>query len=196
MKTILRLRWLMLVMIYCISIPIMSQRITLHNDSYQVLYNPKTNLPEVVEWNIKLENLGRLRRAGIANFKIDRRCPRPRATSKDFANSGYQRGHLCPSADFSAYRYLMRQTFVMSNVAPMVPSLNSGDWKATEIYCRQEAVKRGNVFVRVTTHIVGGDTTFIKGKHVAIPTHFRKQLWNVSRDTLLREWYFKNDSQY
>lgn len=166
-----------------------AQRITLVNDGYTVVYNTKTNLAEKVVWDINPANLGRLTRTSAFRFKVDRRCPTPRARSKDYTRSGYQRGHLAPAGDFTAKYYLLQQTFLLSNVAPMREEINSGAWYRSEVRCRAEAIRLGGVRVKVYTEILSPDTVYLKGSHVAIPTLFRKELWTLSGDSLITEWY-------
>ncbi len=54
----------------------------------------------------------------------------------DYAHSGYDRGHLCPSADRTDSTNHNDQTFLMSNMMPQTGSNNSGVWKNFEDYCR------------------------------------------------------------
>jgi DNA/RNA endonuclease G (NUC1) len=50
--------------------------------------------------------------------------------TKDYTNTGYDRGHLVPNAD---YGY---STCIMSNVVPMIPKFNQGIWAKSERYIR------------------------------------------------------------
>ena len=54
----------------------------------------------------------------------------------DYAHSGYDRGHLCPSADRSDSTNDNDMTFLMSNMMPQAPDNNSGVWGNFENYCR------------------------------------------------------------
>lgn len=110
--------------------------ICLQKDSYVVFYNIDRQIPALVAWNLTKKNLGRWHRPSNISFRQDVNCPKPRAKPQNFVNTGYQRGHLCPSADRSADNAQMRATFVMSNVAPMTAVLNTVQWAQAEDYSR------------------------------------------------------------
>ena len=110
--------------------------IFLQKNSYVVLYNINRQIPALVAWNLTKKNLGRWHRPSNVSFRQDVDCPKPRAKAQNFVNTGYQRGHLCPSADRSADNTQMRATFVMSNVAPMTTVLNTVQWAQAEDYSR------------------------------------------------------------
>lgn len=110
--------------------------IFLQKNSYVVFYNINRQIPALVAWNLAKNNLGQWHRPANVSFWQDVECPKPRAKAQSFVNSGYQRGHLCPSADRSSDNVQMRATFVMSNVAPMTAVLNTVQWAQAEDYSR------------------------------------------------------------
>lgn len=110
--------------------------IFLQKNSYVVYYNIARQIPALVAWNLTKKNLGRHHRPSNVSFRQDVECPKPRAKAQSYVNTGYQRGHLCPSADRSADNTQMRATFVMSNVAPMTVVLNTVQWAQAEDYSR------------------------------------------------------------
>jgi DNA/RNA endonuclease G (NUC1) len=59
-----------------------------------------------------------------------------RVTSGDYTGSGYDRGHLCPSADRTDTTNDNKQVFFMSNIMPQTPDNNEGIWASFEDYCR------------------------------------------------------------
>lgn len=54
------------------------------------------------------------------------------ASSADYKNSGYDRGHMCPSADQKWSAAAMRDCFVMANMTPQDHDLNAGAWATLE----------------------------------------------------------------
>jgi endonuclease G len=54
----------------------------------------------------------------------------------EYGGSGYDRGHLCPSADRTDSTNDNDMTFLMSNMMPQAPDNNSVTWKGFEDYCR------------------------------------------------------------
>lgn len=169
-----------------------AQYLTIQNTGYHVTYNARTCLPEYVEWTITPTQLGGIPRSQAGSFRSDKRVPKPRALPRHYTNSGYQRGHLCPSADWSASAALMSETFVMTNVVPMRPQLNMVAWRTTESMCRLYALRYGGVRVRVWTFIEGGDTLYLRNSPVAVPTAFAKQVSTMLGDSLLCEWHYSN----
>ena len=53
--------------------------------------------------------------------------------------SGYDHGHICPSADRLASKEENYQTFFMTNMQPMYPNFNSGVWANMEMAVRTKA---------------------------------------------------------
>ena len=65
-------------------------------------------------------------------FRADPDLKGPKAYPSDYAQSGYDRGHQAPAGNQTTDQALKEQTFYMSNIAPQVPSLNRGAWRALE----------------------------------------------------------------
>ena len=111
----------------------------LQKNGFVIYYNIERQIPALVAWNLTKKNLGRYHRPSNVSFRQDINCPKPRAKAQSYVKSGYQRGHLCPSADRSADVTQMRATFIMSNVAPMTSALNMVQWAQAEDYSRSLA---------------------------------------------------------
>jgi endonuclease G len=68
-------------------------------------------------------------------WQFDPRIPEQYAPVRaDF--SGYDRGHLCPSADRTQSTAMNRQTFMYSNMSPQVSAFNQGIWGTLETKVR------------------------------------------------------------
>lgn len=173
--------------------PVCAQLMRLHNTTYDVLYNVRTNLPERVTWFILPESLGSTPRQMAGHFRQDTRTPKPRQRTQDYTRSGYDRGHMCPAADMSGSVQMMRSTFLLSNVCPMAPALNRGAWKMTETRCRMYAIMYGGVRVVAYSFILTGDTAYLPRSTLGIPTHFAKQVYTIPNDSLLEEWHLSNN---
>lgn len=71
-----------------------------------------------------------------------------RATNKDYKHSGFDRGHLAAAGNHKASQELVKQTFVLSNIAPQVgKGFNRDAWNNLEKYVRKKAKKNKNVYV-------------------------------------------------
>lgn len=70
-----------------------------------------------------------------------------RVQPDDFRNSGYDKGHLAPSATIDFSRRSNEQTFVMSNVALQNPQLNRQAWGSLERIIRGWTHTKGKLLV-------------------------------------------------
>jgi endonuclease G, mitochondrial len=107
-----------------------------------ISYNNTLGTANWVSWRTTKANLGpSLRRP---DFRPDPRLPAwfKRVTSFDYSASGYDRGHLVPSADRFGHPSLNEETFLMTNIVPQAPALNQYPWEKLESHARGQ-VRRG-----------------------------------------------------
>lgn len=168
------------------------QRVTVIRDRYLSTYDVQLLCPTQVEWQVCLDDIGSARRSPSWRFIEDIAHPLAVACHDDFTSSGYHRGHLCPAADRSSSMEAMRSTFTMSNVAPQVPALNMGAWKATELAVRN-AVLLGDTITVVTIPVFLARDTMRLGAHgIAVPHAFFKAAWCSGNDSIIGYWFFFN----
>ncbi len=94
------------------------------------------------------------------------------AVTSDYTHSGYDRGHLLPSADRRATATENRATFYLSNISPQTPALNRGMWKRLEEQVRRWAECYDTLYV-VTGSLLQSDSPRLKGS-VGVPSRFYK----------------------
>ncbi|MGI8849950.1 MAG: DNA/RNA non-specific endonuclease, partial [Pyrinomonadaceae bacterium] len=140
-------------------------------NSYALSYNSSRGISNWVAWRISANDLGAAGRQN--NFRPDAVLPKnlTRVTPTDYTGSGFDRGHLCPSADRSSSEQANSETFLMTNIAPQTPDLNREVWENLESYSRT-LVKKGKVDLYIIAGAYGE-----KGKlkkKVTIPTNFWK----------------------
>jgi endonuclease G len=70
-----------------------------------------------------------------------------RVTPEDFRNSGYDKGHLAPSAAIDFSRRSNDQTFAMSNIVLQHPKLNRQAWGSLEALIRGWTRTKGKLAV-------------------------------------------------
>ena len=99
-------------------------------------------------------------------------CP----STRDYANSGYDRGHLCPAADQKWSRQAMEDCFSMANIAPQDHALNTGAWKTLENKERQWAVRDSAILIVAGPIYSDSDTERIGEAGVRVPGAFFKVL--------------------
>ena len=108
------------------------------------------------------------------DFRPDPRLPSwyNRIGYYDYSGSGYDRGHMVPSADRFANPRLNEETFMMSNIVPQTGALNQFPWNEFEMYVRSQAWRRMDVY-----QIAGcyGEAERLKRK-VTVPTN----CWKVA----------------
>lgn len=134
---------------------------------YVLSYNCGNGRANWVAWQVIASDLGEGERQN--DFRPDPDIPKgcPRITHNDFARSGYDRGHLCPSGDRTSDEETNSATFLMTNMIPQTDDNNQGVWRSLEDYCR-ELVKKGyDVFIYAGAY---GEKERLKGK-ISVPTN-------------------------
>lgn len=105
----------------------------------------------------------------------------PTARDRDYTRSGYDRGHLLPSADRDDSPQENRATFYLSNVSPQRPALNRQIWRLLEEQVRRWAKQYDSLYV-VTGPVLASGLPRIKGG-VGVPRRYYKALlvWQHGR---------------
>ncbi len=108
----------------------------LAKDDYTVSYNNNRGTANWASWHLSSAWTGNTARCNC--FRQDTSLPSSffRATSSDYTNSGFDRGHLCPSADRNGSSEDNANTYFMTNIAPQSPDNNQRSWASFENYLR------------------------------------------------------------
>lgn len=138
------------------------------NTAYALSYNNRKGTANWVAWRISESDFGEAERQN--NFRPDPNLPKEftRITPTDYVGSGFDKGHMCPSADRTTNPEANSQTFYMTNMVPQTPDLNRNVWNDFESYSR-ELVKKGKVDLYVIAGVYGE-----KGKlkkKITVPTN-------------------------
>jgi endonuclease G len=114
-----------------------SDDVLLDHQYFVESYNPKRLDANWVAWHLAASDLGSVRRQD--DYRADDALPPGvrRVQAGDYAGSGYDRGHLCPSGDRTATVAMNSATFLMTNMVPQLHVLNAGPWEALEFQERQ-----------------------------------------------------------
>lgn len=115
-------------------------------------------------------------------FIQDRAVTTQSADWRNYKNSGYDRGHLCPAGDrrFSYEAY--HETFLTSNISPQNKEFNAGVWNYLEQKVRYWASKYDGVYV-ITGGILQPQLKTIGNEKVSIPETFYKIVVDYSNQT-------------
>lgn len=103
---------------------------------YALSYNRDQGTPNWVSWHLAAADLGTAARSN--SFTADTSLPAGwyQVKTGDYTNSGYDRGHMCPSADRTATDADNQATFILTNILPQAPDNNQGPWVKLETYAR------------------------------------------------------------
>lgn len=162
--------------------------INLVNSTYSVVYDPVQGVPLRVSWRLRPSDFAVTRKRVTKNFKQDGRCTKPRIKDADYRNTGYMRGHMCPAADRTQTKAMMKETFFMSNVAPMTTQLNCGAWATIESQTRKLAIKYDSVDVLVGSVFTGADSLYIAKGRVHVPSLFFRKVTKAQNDSVVAFW--------
>ena len=159
-----------------------SKEIIFKRTAYTLSFNTETNLPNWVAWKLNKERLvERVSRKGY-RFNPDPDIDVNEAVvTQDYANSGYDRGHMCPAGDNRYNWKAMQESFYMTNMCPQDHKLNSGDWNDLEEMCRFWAEKEDGLYV-VCGPIVTNKSpkTIGRKQKVVVPDAFFKVILSTS----------------
>lgn len=124
--------------------------IVLDHKFFKISYNMKRRLPNFVSYELTAEHLKAKEASREDKFIPDpllKQKNLPFVVSAEYVKTGYDRGHMAPSADFAWSQEANDLTFVMSNMAPQKPKLNRDAWKRLEEQVRKWACGEEKVTV-------------------------------------------------
>jgi len=107
--------------------------------AFVLSYSPEKRVPNWVAWRLDRQHLGHVKRRDV--FRADLALPARfyRVKESDYLHSGYDRGHMCPSADRQNSPQDNAQTFLFTNIEPQLHELNAGPWEQLESHARKRA---------------------------------------------------------
>ena len=142
-------------------------------------YNRDRGIPNWVSWEVDSSWLGS---ASRGSFKTDQLVPAQwyRVSTGDYSSTGFNRGHMCPSADRTRTEADNDSVFFMTNIIPQSGPQNGGPWGSLETYCRDLALQGNKLYIVAGAYGEGGTgtsgymTSFANGK-VTVPA----KTWKV-----------------
>ncbi len=123
---------------------------------YVVSYNREKAHANWVAWNLTPSWIGDTPRQD--DFRPDDTLPAGwyQVKTSDYTNSGFDRGHLCPSADRDIDIPTNSSTFLMTNIIPQSPNNNRNAWAELETYCRTLVTQGNECYIYAGTYGQGG----------------------------------------
>lgn len=96
---------------------------------------PPSRLPTAV-WRCRTKRY----ESSSNQYPFDPLLPEAVSPAKDYyRRSGYDHGHICPSADRLCTREANIQTFYLTNMQPQIHAFNTGVWEEMETKVRNLA---------------------------------------------------------
>ena len=148
---------------------------------YALSYNNSRGSANWVSWHLSSAWKGPAPRCDC--FTSDASLPSSffKATTSNYTNTGFDRGHLCPSEDRDLCDTDNAATFKMTNIIPQAPNLNQITYAALETYCRTLMSSGKELYIisggygSGGTGSNGGTTTKIASNAITVPS----RIWKI-----------------
>jgi DNA/RNA endonuclease G (NUC1) len=137
-----------------------SNDVIIARKQYTISYNPQRGGPNWVSWDLSATHLGSRNRCDC--YSADTALVRLgygdyMYTTLDYIGSGYDRGHMEPSADQTTTDGENATTFFLTNFLPQKHGLNAGPWEDLENELR-DSVRTGREAYIIAGGIFTGGT--------------------------------------
>ena len=99
---------------------------------------------------------------------------------RDFTNSGYDRGHMAPNADFNDTYENALMTFFIANIWPQTPEVNRVTWLRTETETRRLASE----YRAVVVLIIVDEFTDRKVGNISVPSIFKRRVYDMDGELI------------
>lgn len=129
----------------------------LEKEEYVMSYSRDKGTANWVSWHLDEAWLGSASRQD--DFRSDSSLPASwyQVGATDYQYSGFDRGHMCPSADRTLSVDDNSNTFYMTNMMPQAPSNNRYAWANLESYCRSMLAGGNEIYIISGGYGLGGD---------------------------------------
>ena len=174
-----------------------SQEVTpLQRYAYKVWFSETMRIPLAVSWYLTGNHVsGNYKRKGVA-FHPDEEVKGSPVTTFDYMQSGYSRGHMCPSGDNKWSQRAQEESFLMTNICPQNSNLNGGDWNDLEMLCRTWAKRYDRVYI-VCGPVLRGDTHKTIGRQrnrrITVPEAFYKVVLRTGKNAAAIGFVYENN---
>jgi endonuclease G len=139
---------------------------------YALSYNNAKRIPNWSSWQLNRSWIGQAPRQN--SFRPDPTLPDNwyRVKPSDYSGSGYDRGHITPSADRDNTPENQTSTYIMTNIVPQAPDNNQGPWVMLENYCRDLAMQGKELYIVAGSY---GNKGVLQKGNITIP----ETVWKV-----------------
>lgn len=141
----------------------------MEKSQFVLSYARDNGTPNWVSWHLDTSWLGTTPRQD--SFSGDSTLPAGwyKVVSTSYSGSGYDRGHMCPSADRTLTVADNDATFKMTNMVPQTADNNRVTWEGLEEYSRNLVTTDGDeLYIISGTY---GNAGTINSGHIVVPTY-------------------------
>jgi DNA/RNA endonuclease G (NUC1)/PKD repeat protein len=132
----------------------------IHRAQYTVSYNKFRGGANWVSWNLSASHVGDVGRCSGTCYSADTALINAGITAyttADWVSGGiWDRGHMAPSADWTASEADNNTTFFLSNFLPQAPDLNQGPWERLESALRDTVGAGREIYIIAGGIFTGG----------------------------------------
>jgi endonuclease G len=125
-------------------------------------------LPDIIKGNVSRTN----------DFREDTLVTTGTSTKEDYWYSGYDRGHMAPSADFRWSPIALSESYLYSNISPQKPEFNREKWAELENVVRDYVIANKREIYVITGSILHDSLPIMKNEgrknDVSIPQYIYK----------------------
>ena len=146
----------------------------IRHKGFTVSYNEALLIPNWVAWELTDTEASADVVSRTDEFLPDPAVRGRQADTRDYSNTGYDRGHMAAAADMKWDKQAMVESFYMTNICPQNRQLNAGLWLEIEQKCRWWAKKYGTLWIACGPIFVRNEAQALGRSEVAIPDAFFK----------------------
>jgi endonuclease G len=154
----------------------------MEKSQYALAYNNSRGSASWVSWHLSTAWKGSATRCDC--FAGDNSLPSGffKSFTSNYTNTGFNRGHMCPSEDRDGSSSDNAATFLMTNIIPQSPNNNQITWAAFENYCRTLMTAGNELYIISGSYGMGGTgsnggvTNTIAGGSITVPN----RIWKVA----------------
>lgn len=155
---------------------------------FTLSYNTETLNPNWVAWHLSKDDIGEADRSN--DFRPDEELPDEwyavKKADYNYNTYGFDRGHVCPSADRTKTQDDNSMTFLMTNMVPQSPDNNRVVWNHFEAYERDLALQGNEIYIVSGPYGTGG--TGAKGTFDSIEFTDKKTKKSYSMNVPASTW--------
>lgn len=155
---------------------------------YTVGYDNSRGTARWVSWHLSTAWRGDAERCDC--FEPDPLIPSGyfAAWTGNYSNTGFDRGHLCPSEDRDGSDADNAATFLLSNIIPQAPQMNQQTWADMEAFARDQLADDNEVYIMAGGYGEGGtgsagSATQIANGAITVPARCWKVMVVIPEDS-------------